>query len=240
MAALTDPGDVGTGLTEVDLAATSVRDLNARLHDAVRAPAGSGWRVRHPDGRHNLAVGLEREVQVEIEGHAGYYCAGMNQRATVTVHGNAGVGVAENMMSGRVHVRGSASQSAGATAHGGLLVVDGDAAARCGISMKGADIVVGGSVGHMSAFMGQAGRLVVCGDAGDALGDSLYEARIYVAGRVRSLGADCVEKPVCSEHLTELTALLAAAGREDDPGTFRRFGSARRLYSFSVDHASEY
>jgi glutamate synthase domain-containing protein 3 len=226
--------------TEVDLGATSVRALNATLHDPVRAPAGSRWRIRYPDGRHNLGVGLERELEVDVEGHAGYYCAGMNQRATVTVHGNVGVGVAENMMSGRVHVRGSASQSAGATAHGGLLVVDGNAAARCGISMKGVDIVVGGNVGHMSAFMGQAGRLVICGDAGDALGDSLYEARIYVAGLVRSLGADCVEKPVREEHLSELATLLAAAGRDDDPGTFRRFGSARRLYSFSVDHAADY
>lgn len=226
--------------TEVDLSSAAVRDLNAALHDPERAPAGSRWRVLHPDGRHNLAVGLDREVVVDVLGHAGYYCAGMNQHADVTVHGNVGVGVAENMMSGRVHVRGSASQAAGATAHGGLLVVDGDAAARCGISMKGVDVVVGGNVGHMSGFMAQAGRLVVCGDAGDALGDSLYEARIYVAGRVRSLGADCVEKPVRAEHLAELAALLAAAGRDEDPASFRRFGSARRLYTFSVDHASEY
>ena len=48
----------------------------------------------------------------------------------------------------------------------------------------------------MAAFMGQAGRLVICGDAGDALGDSLYEARIYVRGKVKSLGADCIEKPM--------------------------------------------
>ena len=30
--------------------------------------------------------------QVEVDGHAGYYCAGMNKRATVTVNGNAGTG----------------------------------------------------------------------------------------------------------------------------------------------------
>ena len=55
--------------------------------------------------------------------------------------------------------KGNASQYAGASGHGGLLVIEGDAAARCGISMKGVDIVVGGSVGHMSAFMGQAGNI---------------------------------------------------------------------------------
>jgi glutamate synthase domain-containing protein 3 len=224
----------------VDLSVAAVRDLNQALHAPDVADKAPRWRVTSPDGRHNVAVGLDADIEVEIDGHVGYYCAGMNKTATVTVHGNAGVGVAENMMSGTVRVRGNASQSAGATAHGGLLVVEGSAAARCGISMKGVDIVVGGDVGHMSAFMGQAGRLVVCGDAGDALGDSLYEARLYVAGSVRSLGADCVEKEVRDEHLAELTGLLAAAGLDADPSSFRRYGSARRLYNFSVDHASAY
>jgi glutamate synthase domain-containing protein 3 len=107
--------------------------------------------------------------------------------------------------------------------------------------MKGVDIVVRGSVGHMSAFMAQKGRLVVCGDAGDALGDSLYEARLYVRGTVASLGADCVEKELRPEHRAELAELLRAAGADDaDPDEFRRYGSARRLYNFDVDHAGEY
>ncbi|MGK5173380.1 hypothetical protein [Geodermatophilus sp. CPCC 205761] len=231
---------VATEPALVDLSVSSVRELNQALHAPDVADKAPAWRVTHPDGRHNVAVGLTAEIDVRIEGHVGYYCAGMNQAATVTVEGNAGVGVAENMMSGTVRVRGNASASAGATAHGGLLVVEGSAAARCGISMKGVDVVVGGDVGHMSAFMGQAGRLVVCGDAGDALGDSLYEARIYVAGSVRSLGADCVEKEVRAQHLAELTGLLAAAGLDADPRDFRRYGSARRLYNFHVDNASAY
>jgi methylamine---glutamate N-methyltransferase subunit B len=224
----------------VDLSLATVRELNKALHAPDVADKAPSWRVTHPDGRHSLAVGLDADIDVRIEGHVGYYCAGMNKSATVTVEGNAGVGVAENMMSGTVRVRGNASQAAGATAHGGLLVVEGSAAARCGISMKGVDVVVGGDVGHMSAFMGQAGRLVVCGDAGDALGDSLYEARLYVAGSVKSLGADCVEKEVRPEHLAELTGLLAAAGLDADPRDFRRYGSARRLYNFHVDNASAY
>jgi glutamate synthase domain-containing protein 3 len=224
----------------VDLSVAAVRELNAALHAADVAEKAPSWRVTSPEGKHSLAVGLDAEIDVRIEGHVGYYCAGMNKSATVTVNGNAGVGVAENMMSGTVRVRGNASQAAGATAHGGLLVVEGSAAARCGISMKGVDIVVGGDVGHMSAFMGQAGRLVVCGDAGDALGDSLYEARLYVRGSVKSLGADCVEKELRAEHLAELAELLTAAGIDADPADFRRYGSARRLYNFHVDNASAY
>ena len=227
-----------------DLATSPRRELNARLHalaGAAEPPQPAHWRVVNPSGAHALAVGLDAPVRVEIEGHVGYYCAGMNKQATVRVHGNAGVGVAENIMSGTVVVEGNASQSAAATGRGGLLVVNGDASARCGISMKGVDIVVRGSVGHMSAFMAQKGRLVVCGDAGDALGDSIYEARLYVRGDVVGLGADCVEKEVRPEHVEELRSLLERSGLADvDATEFRRYGSARRLYNFAVDNAGAY
>jgi methylamine---glutamate N-methyltransferase subunit B len=222
-----------------DLAVDTVRELNQALHSCTEAPGRV--LVRNPGGRHAVAVGLDAPFEVEIEGHVGYYCAGMNKLATVRVRGNCGVGVAENMMSGTVIVEGSASQSAGASARGGLLVIHGDASARCGISMKGADIVVRGSIGHMGAFMGQKGSLVVCGDAGDSLGDSLYEARLYVRGSVAGLGADCVEKEMRSKHLAQLADLLARAGFDDvEPAEFRRYGSARRLYNFHVDNLGAY
>ena len=228
-----------TEVEVVDLATTPLRELNRRLHE--RADGQSRWRILNPNGAHAVACGLDTEIDVEIQGHVGYYCAGMNKLATVHVHGNAGTGLAENLMSGTVIVDGSASQSAGASGHGGLLVVHGDASARCGISMKGIDVVVRGSVGHLSAFMAQTGRLVVCGDAGEALGDSIYEARLYVRGEVAGLGADCVEKELREEHVTELSDLLARAGMDGvDAREFRRYGSARQLYNFKVDNAAAY
>jgi len=221
----------------VDLAATSVRELNAALHAAT----ANSYRVINPAGRHSIAAGVDTALDIEIDGHVGYYCAGMNVLANVHVRGNCGVGVAENIMSGSIVIDGDASQSVGASGHGGLIVVRGNASARCGISMKGVDIVVRGSVGHLSAFMAQSGRLVVCGDAGDSLGDSLYEARVYVRGSVAALGADCVEKEMAGEHVDEVRELLAASGIGDvEAGDFRRYGSARALYSFDVDDAGSY
>jgi glutamate synthase domain-containing protein 3 len=216
---------------------TPLRELNAALHGPEPQ---QHWRVLNPRGAHALAAGIDAAIEVEIDGHAGYYCAGMNKLATVRVHGNAGVGLGENIMSGRVVVDGSASQSAAATGHGGLVVIRGDASARAGISMKGVDIVVQGSVGHMSAFMAQKGRLVVLGDAGEALGDSIYEARLYVRGQVAGLGADCVEKEMRDEHRAELAELLAEAELDADVSDFRRYGSARKLYNFHVDNAGAY
>lgn len=225
-----------------DLATASGRELNQALHDLGPNTNATRWQVMNPRGRHSLAVGVDADVTIEIAGHAGYYCAGMNKLATVIVHGNVGVGVAENMMSGFVHVRGDASQAAGATARGGMLVIDGNAAARCGISLKGADIVVKGSVGHMSAFMAQSGTLLVLGDAGDSLGNSIYEARLYVRGAVAGLGADCIEKPLADRHRAEVHDKLRQAGLagQVDVAEFRRYGSARQLYHFHVDHVDAY
>ncbi len=224
-----------------DLDAKPLREINQWLHQDAETLNGQGYVIENPNGAHNIAVGLNANIDVTIKGHTGYYAAGMNQQAKVTIEGSAGTGVAENMMSGLVHVKGFASNAAGATAHGGLLVIDGDAGLRCGIAIKGVDIVVGGSVGSFSAFMAQAGNIVVLGDAGEGLGDSIYEANLFVRGKVKSLGADCEEKTMTAESRQILVDLLNKSGYVDiDPDSFTQYGSARTLYHFHVDNAGEY
>lgn len=224
----------------LDMTKTDLRSVNTTLQAAARRQAKEAYEILNPRGAHALACGLDGPLSVTIKGSTGYYCAGMNKDANVTVEGSAGPGVAENMMSGMVTIEGDASQYAGATGHGGLLNIKGNASSRCGISMKGIDIVVHGNIGHMSAFMAQKGNLVVLGDAGEALGDSLYEARLFVRGTVKSLGADCTEKEMRPEHLKSLAKLLEQAGADAKPEEFKRYGSARKLYNFNIDHASEY
>ena len=57
-------------------------------------------------------------------------------------------------------------------------------------------------------------------------------------GDVKSLGADCVEKPLKGHHKAELRKLLDSAGLDDsvDLSAFRRYGSARKLYHFHIDN----
>ena len=228
------------GTLVLDLAKISVRELNQFLHHELPTQGADRVEILHPDGRHNLAVGLDWPIQIEIRGHAGYFIAGMNKKAQVTVHGSVGWSVAENIMSGTVRVRGNASECAAASGHGGLLVIEGNASSRCGISMKGCDIVVGGGVGHVSAFMAQAGRLVVCGDAGAGLGDSLYEAVIYVRGKLHGLGADAREEPMTEVDLAGVAELLALAQIDCDSREFKRIASARTLYHWNAEAHQEY
>jgi glutamate synthase domain-containing protein 3 len=228
------------GVKEFDLGVVPLREVNRYLHHDAPGNGVSRVKILNADGAHSIAAGLHAPLDVEIDGHAGYYAGGMNMHANITVHGNAGPGVGENMMSGTIRVEGFASTAAGASAHGGLLVILGDAALRCGISLKGGDIVVGGSVGSFSAFMAQAGRIVICGDAGDALGDSLYEAVIYVRGKVRSLGADARFEPMAEADYLAVKELLDKAGLSHDPKSFQRVASARSLYHWNADANQEY
>jgi methylamine---glutamate N-methyltransferase subunit B len=225
-----------------DLGAEGLRALNSSLHALKGQTNMTAWEVINPKGAHAIAAGVDAPVDITVRGSTGYYSAGMNKQATIRIKGSAGPGVAENMMSGTVIVDGDASQYAGATGRGGLLVIKGNASSRCGISMKGIDIVVHGNIGHMSCFMAQSGNVVVLGDAGEALGDSLYEARIFVRGSVKSLGADCIEKEMRDEHYAALEDLLrrGEADAKARPEEFRRYGSARKLYTFNIDNASSY
>jgi len=229
-----------TTSTQLDLATQTVREINHYLHHDLPRNGVQRIEILNPNGMHNIAVGVDAPVEIDIMGHAGYFIGGMNKHASITVHGNVGWSVAENIMSGTVRVKGCASECAAASGHGGLVVIEGDASSRCGISMKGCDIVVAGGVGHMSAFMAQAGTLVVCGDAGPSLGDSLYEAVIYVRGRIHSLGADAREEPMTDTDYAKLRELLTKAQIDHDPKGFRRVASAKTLYHWNVEAKQEY
>ena len=108
---------------ELDLKKLKLRNVNDKLQNLDRKKNERDFTIINPEGNHAICAGLNKEMNVTIKGHAGYYCGGMNQKANITVEGNVGTGVAENMMSGKIHVKGNASQSAGATAHGGLRCI---------------------------------------------------------------------------------------------------------------------
>ena len=73
-------------MQQFDLNSATIRELNQYLHDHEKASV----QVTNPAGKHALAVGIDSESEVTIDGHVGYYCAGMNKHASVTINGNAG------------------------------------------------------------------------------------------------------------------------------------------------------
>jgi glutamate synthase domain-containing protein 3 len=226
------------GVVTLDASRLTTREINARLREL---PGKARVTIADPRGRHNLAVGLTQDLEITVDGNAGYYLGGLGDGPVITVNGFTGWGVGENLMSGVIRVTGSVSQSAAASARAGLVVVEGDASLRAGISLKGASLAIAGDAGPLTGFMAQAGTILIGGNAGEALGDSLYETVIYVAGTIAALGADARITELTEDDVTTVKALCARAGfGHVSPQDVTKVTSARELYHFSSAHASAY
>ena len=110
--------------------------------------------------------------------------------------------------------------------------------ARTGIDQKGGTIIVGGSAGSMTGFMMQRGRQIILGDVGPGLGDSMYDGEIYVAGKVKSLGVDCVPGE-WTDADTEFIARKFAIYGLGDPPELQKFVCGKQLYNYDTLEPSE-
>lgn len=216
----------------LDCANLSTREINQKL----KALAESGIlkvKLLNPAGRHNLAVGITRPIEINFQGSVGYYCGGLSEQVNIEVCGSCGWSVGENLISGSIVVRGNASANAAASAHGGKICILGNAGPRAGISLKGGTLIVTGNIGYGSAFMMQQGCMIVCGDAGENLADSIYDGAIYVGGTVSSLGADA-RMELLSAQDWQLLEQLQPLGINPSKYDFKKIVCAKQLYHFKA------
>ncbi len=232
-----------TSRATIDCANLTTRDINQQLKALARE--GICYiDVLHPNGRHNLAVGLEQSVHLRFQGAVGYYCGGLcgslDSSPHLDIEGGCGWSVGENLMSGQIIVRGNASANAGASAHGGKIYIDGNAGSRTAISLKGATVIVTGNVGHSSAFMMQQGRFIICGSSGANLGDSIYDGEIFVGGTISSLGADARYEPMTDLDWHMLQQDLDPLGLSATAYDFKKIVCAQELYHFKAKDFSKW
>lgn len=214
-------------MVRIDCRLKSAVELNREIRSLAEQGAKE-IHLDHPEGRHNLAVGILTSVRVIVEGTAGYYCGGLCDGIHLSVHGDTGWGLGENLMSGEIVVSGNAGSAAGASMRGGVIRVAGCAGPRAGISMKGGLLVIEGDVGAMSGFMMQKGTMIIGGDADEGLGDSMYEGVILIAGRITALGNDAVVVDPKPEDLD----LIGQVGM-DTGLDWKRVESGKKLWYFN-------
>src|SRR5207237_550753 len=171
-------------------------------------------------------------------GSLGYFALGMIDGPEVHIAGRVGWSSCENMMSGVVVIESNAGSLTGAAIRGGDLVVKGQVGARTGIDQKGGTIIALGTAGSMTGFMMQRGRQIICGDVGPGLGDSMYDGTIYVAGKVKSLGIDCVPGE-WTDADTELIERKFAIHELGSPPEFQKFVCGKKLYNYDNLEPSE-
>ncbi len=216
----------------------TTRQINLELRWLLYEEGVREVTVHNPAARHSLGAGILTRCKLNFGGSLGYFALGMIDGPEVHIAGRVGWSACENMMSGVVVIEGNAGSLTGAAIRGGDLVVRGQVGARTGIDQKGGTIISMGSAGSMTGFMMQRGRQIICGDVGPGLGDSMYDGTIYVAGKVRSLGVDCVE----GEWTASDTELIERKFKIYDlgaPPSFQKFVCGKKLYNYDTLEPSE-
>jgi glutamate synthase domain-containing protein 3 len=214
-----------------DAADLTTRQINLELRWLIYEQGARDVTVRNPGAKHSIGVGILQRCRIRYEGSLGYFGLGLIDGPEITVTGRVGWSVCENMMSGVVVIEKNAGSLTGAAMRGGDLIVKGGVGARTGIDQKGGTIIVGGDAGTMTAFMMQRGRQIILGNVGNGLGDSMYDGTIYVAGKVKSLGIDCVEGE-WTDADTELVERKFRIYGLGEPPLLHKFVCGKVLYNY--------
>jgi glutamate synthase domain-containing protein 3 len=223
--------EVVDGRATFDAHDLTTRQINLELRRLLYEEGIDDVTVLNPGAKHSLGVGILTRCRITFDGSLGYFGCGLIDGPEIVIRGRVGWSACENMMSGAVVIEGNAGSLTGAAMRGGDLVVKGRVGARTGIDQKGGSILVLGDAGVMTGFMMQRGRQVICGNVGNGLGDSMYDGTIYVAGKVASLGIDCVpgEWHDGDTEFIERKFHIYGLGKPPD---FQKFVCGKKLYNY--------
>ena len=230
--------EVEDGKAVFDAEDLTTRQINLELRRLVYEEGIKDVTVLNPGSKHSLGVAILTRCRITFDGSLGYFGCGLGDGPEIHVTGRVGWSACENMMSGVVVVEGNAGSLTGAALRGGDVVVKGRVGARSGIDQKGGTIISVGDAGSMTGFMMQRGRQILCGDVGPGLGDSMYDGTIYVAGKVKSLGIDCIPGD-WTDADTELIERKFRIYGLGDPPEFQKFVCGKKLYNYDNLEPSE-
>ena len=170
--------------------------------------------INNPDSRHNICAGLTEDVEIQINGSAGYFVGTMVSGPKIHINGNAGWFAGDNMTEGELIIEGTAGDGAGQGIYGGVVIVKGSTGSRTGEIMKGGTVIIGGNSGYMTGLLMMGGRLIILGDVTDDVGESIMRGSIYVLGDVKSLGKNAVMQKTTQKDQKELREILTKYGFE--------------------------
>ena len=168
--------------------------------------------IDNPESKHNICAGLTEEVDIEINGSAGYFVGTMVNGAKIHINGTAGWFAGDNMTKGELIIEGTAGDGAGQGIYGGTVIVKGNTGSRTGEIMKGGTVIIGGNSGFMTGLLMMGGKLIILGDVTDDVGESIMRGSIFVLGDVKSLGKNATMEKTTPEDISELKETLTEYG----------------------------
>ena len=214
-------------MVSIDLAELSVREANAQLR--TLGEAGEEVEILNPDARHHIGVGLTAPINVNVQGSAGYFCAGLTDQARFHVSHNVGWGVGDNMYSGSVVVGGNAGAIPGVAIRGAEIVIKGNMGSRAGQVMKAGTLCCAGNANFMAGYMMYGGRIIILGDSGERVGEDMSSGEIFVAGNVQDLGSDAMLTDIDSKELQSVYEFLDRYGIKAPKGFSKIVNAGKKL-----------
>lgn len=173
----------------IDAKMMDTKEVNKAIRRSVNVNGEEKILVQNVPKLDNVAVGLDKNVNITIRNDVGDLVGALNEGASIRIEGNAGKYVGDGMTAGEIIVEGNAEEGAGSAMCGGTLVIKGSAKDHVGQLLKGGIVLVVGSVGDFSGSFMIAGKMVIGGDAGIDLGSSMIAGTIYIRGDYEKLGA---------------------------------------------------
>ncbi len=209
---LTPSDNGGLSMKEyvIDANEMAEKDLNRSIKE--HAASHDKLIIENPESKHNICAGLSEDVDIEINGSAGYFVGTMVNGPKIHINGNAGWFAGDNMTKGELIIEGTAGDGAGQGIYGGTVIVKGNAGSRTGEIMKGGTVIIGGNSGFMTGLLMMGGKLIILGDVTDDVGESIMRGSIFVLGNVKSLGKNATMEEITSEDQKELEEILTEYG----------------------------
>ena len=205
----------------IDAKDMAEKELNRTIKE--QAPNHDKLIINNPESRHNICAGLIEDVDIEINGSAGYFVGTMVDGPNIHINGNAGWFAGDNMTEGELIIEGTAGDGAGQGIYGGTVVVKGNTGSRTGEIMKGGTVIIGGNSGYMTGLLMMGGKLIILGDVTDDVGESIMRGTIYVLGSVKSLGKNAIMKEITVEDQEDLKETLTKYGFELSDADYANF-----------------
>ena len=101
----------------------STEEINSAIQDLKKK--SSRIKIAGLSGQDSLAVGIEGNVELRLNGNVGKYFGSLNDGSVITLKGNTSSFTGDNMIDGGIIIFGNTGPDAGINMRGGILVIKG-------------------------------------------------------------------------------------------------------------------
>lgn len=173
-------------------------------------------------GQDHIAVGIDKEIELIVEGEAGDFFGALNSKGILNLSGNVGRFLGDSMTGGGVIITGTADYGVGSYMTGGIVVVRGHCGDNLGQMKRGGVIIVDGNIGDSGGYLKSGGEIIITGNAGKGLGKNMFGGVIYIGGDYASIGKNIRVRELELADINLLDTYFSHYGITQKSTTFKK------------------